>query len=269
MTLWRKWGSFSLVGMFFFFVEPLTGVSQTNVETTQEPMEYVIENIQGSNVQVLEEGQNLWEPAQEGQVLEAGDEIKVGDKSQADLMLQSETSIHLSEQTDLKVDEISANQDGGFFSRMKVLTGIILADVKKNLQASHSSFEVESNGVICGVRGTAFEVRAQGSDTAQISTYEGKVEVSNGGESHMVPAGNFSSFSHGKLRSQRLLDRLEIQRFQRWRVFRQVLMKKRIQRLADIRSHRRQLWHRLHPYPRDRRFKRDKKLLPKNHPFRS
>lgn len=263
-----KW--FFLVEAAFFFI--LVGAPRAHSQTpadsgAPQPVEYVIEDIQGSNVQVLEEGQSQWEPAQEGQVLESGDEIRTGAGSQANLMLQAETSIHLNEQTDMKVDQISANTDGGFLSHLKILAGMVLADVKKNLQDSHSSFEVESNGVICGVRGTAFEVNAQADGTAQVLTHEGKVEVSNGGESHMVAAGNFSSFYRGRLRSQRLLDRMETQRFQRWRAFRQVLYKKHFQRLSDIRMHRRQLWHRRHPHSKQRERRREEEKVRRIHPM--
>lgn len=254
-----KVGSYNpmpLAGMAFLLAFlPLAAKSQTVDDSGPQPIEYVIEDVQGPNVQVMEEGQGQWEPAQEGQVLESGDEIRTGAGSQANLMMQSETSVHLNELTDMKVDQIASNPDGGFLSRLKVLAGMVLADVKKNLQESHSSFEVESNGVICGVRGTAFEVNAQTDGTAQILTHEGKVEVANGGETHMVTAGNFSSFYRGHLRSQRVLDRMEVQRFQRWRAFRQNLYRKHSQRLADIRMHRRAVWHRRHPHPnrKDRR----------------
>ncbi|HTC21489.1 MAG TPA: FecR family protein [bacterium] len=211
-----------------------------------EPVEYVLEDIQGT-VQVLEDGAKNWEAAQEGQVLETGDEIKVGDSSEATLTLQSETTVHLSAGTDMKVEQIEANQTNGFLSHLQVLAGSLLADVKKHLEESQSSFEIESNGVVCGVRGTAFEVNAVG-DTAEVSTHEGSVEVGNGTESHMVAAGNFSSFQRGRFLMQRRLDRSEMDRFQKWRAFRQVVWKKRLQRLADIRAHRRAPWKRHHPH---------------------
>jgi ferric-dicitrate binding protein FerR (iron transport regulator) len=170
----------------------------------------------------------------------------VGKDSEASLMLETETSVHLSENSDLKIKEIGANKSGGFVSRLLFMTGKLLADVKKNLQSSNSTFEVEANGVVCGVRGTAFEVNVSGDDS-QVSTHEGKVEVSGGNDSHLVEAGNFSSFKKGRFQLLRRLDRMDIQRFQRWRALRQVIRQKRIQRLAAIRSHVRQPWRRLHP----------------------
>jgi ferric-dicitrate binding protein FerR (iron transport regulator) len=235
-------------GMVILFLTPLMGVSQTaDTAAKTDPMEYVIEDIHGSKVQVLEEGETQWETAVEGQAVDSGDEIKVGEGSEATLVLENETSVHLSEKSDMKIENIAVNQTGGFLSRLQVLAGLLLADVKKNLQDSHSTFEVESNGVVCGVRGTAFEVNAQG-DSSQVSTHEGKVEVSSGNESHVVTAGNASSFQRGKFLSLRRLERSEIERFQKWRTFRQVVRQKRLQRIAEIQNHKRQPWIRKHPH---------------------
>lgn len=234
------------VGLSAFLSFPVNGISQSDgtKSTAAESVEYVIEDIQG-NVQVLEEGAKDWEAAEEGQVVESGDEVKVGDDGEATLMLQSETSIHLTAGSDTKVDQVEANNTGGFLSHLEVFAGTVLADVKKHLEESHSSFEVESNGVVCGVRGTAFEVTAQ-DGTAQVATHEGSVAVGNGTESHVVEAGNFSEFQRGKFRLSRKLDRREMERFQRWREFRKRVLKKRLKRLEDIRNHRRAAWVRKH-----------------------
>jgi ferric-dicitrate binding protein FerR (iron transport regulator) len=241
---------------------PFSSVSRADDQAAPmraEPVEYVVEDIQGA-VQVLEDGAKDWEAAEEGQVVEAGDEIKVGENSEATLTLQSETSVHLNAGTDMKIEQIEANQTNGFLSHLQVFAGSLLADVKKHLEESHSTFEIESNGVVCGVRGTAFEVNAVG-DTAEVSTHEGSVAVGNGTETHMVDAGNFSSFQRGRFLMQRRLDGSEIGRFQKWRAFRQHVWKKRLQRLADIRAHRRAPWKRHHAHLRRALLRR--KLLEK------
>lgn len=234
-------------GFLLFWALPLPGMTESDKTAPgTEPAEYTIEEIQGSHVQVLEDGETQWEAAVEGQVVDAGDEVKVGDGSEVSLMMGTETSVHLYENSDLKIDKLSTNKTGGFFSHLQMLAGRLLADVKKNLQDSQSSFEVESNGVVCGVRGTAFEVSAQGGDS-QVSTHEGKVEVTGDGQSHMVSAGNFSAFKKGKFQLLRRLDRMETQRFQRWRTLRPLIRQKRLQRLIAIRNHARQPWMRKHP----------------------
>ncbi len=234
--------SFSLVIAFSY---PYESHSQTL--KNNNPAEYIVEDIHGNNVQVLEGGTKEWEQTQEGQVLENGDEIKTGTDSEATLMLQSETSVHLSPGSDLKVGQVEPNENSGFVSRLELLFGGILADVKKNLQDSHSTFEVDSNGVVCGVRGTAFEVETKG-DNVLASTHEGNVEVTgSNGVSRTVSAGTASSFQRGMFRLERRLDRKQIERFEKWREFRGFVMKKRMRRIEALRHHLRKPWKRRHP----------------------
>ena len=55
--LWLKICSVVSVVSFLFILSPLKGVSETdNAAAGSEPVEYVVEDIQGSNVQVLEAG---------------------------------------------------------------------------------------------------------------------------------------------------------------------------------------------------------------------
>lgn len=212
---------------------------------SSDPVEYIVEDIQGPNVKVMEENSNTWDAAQEGQVLETGDEIKVGDNSEATLTMQSDTQVHLSADTDLKVGQIEPNADNGFFSRLVVIAGTILADVKKNLMDSHSSFEVEAGGVVCGVRGTAFEVSNNNGDVETL-THEGQVAMSSGGETHLVSAGNASSFHGGRFWGVRRLRPEEINRFKKWRAFRIRVRRERLRRIRDIRAGRRAAWVRRH-----------------------
>ena len=119
-------------GIVILLLMPLIGASQTaDTIAKTDLVEYVVEDIQGSNVQVLEEGETQWETVVEGQVVDSGDEIKVGEGSEATLVLKNETSVHLSEKSDMKVEKIVSNETGGFLSRLKVLAGLLLADVKK------------------------------------------------------------------------------------------------------------------------------------------
>lgn len=254
LTSFRN-GAVLTLGMLLVFTSPLKGMAQ--IQNNAEPAEYVLEDIQGPNIQVKEDGSNEWLPAQEGQVLEFGDEVKTGDNTTAALMLQSDTSVQISADSDLKVEQVVANNTGGFFSRLMVVTGQVLADVKKHLEESHSTFEVESNGVVCGVRGTAFEVSVNG-DNVQTSIHEGKVEVlGQNGESHMVEAGNASSFQRGRFRMQRRLDRREMDRFQKWRVRRQLVFQKRFKRMQDIRNHKRLPWVRKHFHAKKKLLRRE------------
>jgi hypothetical protein len=228
---------------FLIFSIPIGGECQAADpgNAAPEPVQYVLEDIQGSGVQVLETGADQWAPGQEGEVLESGDELKTGPDSQATLMLQSDTSVQVSPNSDVKIDQIADNRQGGFFSKIKITAGRLLADVKKHLDESQSTFEVEANGVVCGVRGTAFEVNAQGDDV-QTLTHEGTVDVKSGDRDNLVQAGNAYSFRRGRFIGQRLLDQDEVGRFGRWRATRAQVFEKHRLRLENIRKGLRKSW---------------------------
>jgi hypothetical protein len=228
---------------FLIFSIPIGGECQAADpgNAGPEPVQYVLEDIQGSDVQVLETGADQWAAGQEGEVLESGDELKVGADSQATLMLQSDTSVQVSPNSDVKIDQIADNHQGGFFSKLKITAGQLLADVRKHLDESQSTFEVEANGVVCGVRGTAFEVNAQG-DEVQALTHEGTVEVKTAGQDNLVQAGNAYSFRRGRFVGQRLLDQDEMSRFAKWRAYRAQVFEKHRLRLENIRKGVRKAW---------------------------
>ncbi len=252
-----KWALPVLLFAVAFMGHPSAGIPQTQDQA--QPVEYVIEDIKGQDVQVLEDGSKSWTPAQEGQEVESGDQVKTGNNCEATLTLESDTTVHMDPNSTLKVDQVVSNDAGGFLSRLEMLAGNLLADVKKNLQESHSTFEVSANGVVCGVRGTAFEVGWDGTDL-RTATHEGKVEVvDQDHQSHFVEAGNVSLFNRGHFRLQRRMERLESQRFQQWRQYRKAVFQKRLQRLKDIREHRRQAWRRQAPHPKGhgRRFEKN------------
>jgi hypothetical protein len=240
--------------------------AQTNNVSSGDPVEYVIEDIKGSSVQVLEENSKTWDNAQEGQTLESGDEIKVGDNSETTLTMQSDTQVHLSANSDLKVGQIEPNTTNGFFSHLVVLAGVILSDVKKNLLESHSSFEIEANGVVCGVRGTAFEVSNVNGNVVT-ATHEGSVETISGGQSHYVTAGSASTFRGGRYQGIRQLRPAEMNRFKQWRSVRARIGAKRMQRIRAIRSGRRQAWTRRHGRSPIRQQRRDQNRKRLNRPF--
>jgi ferric-dicitrate binding protein FerR (iron transport regulator) len=218
------------------------------------PVEYVLEDLQG-NVQVREAGTSSWVRAEEGQVLEGGDQVRTGDQGKATLSLAGETNLQLGPKGDLTVEEISGNGQGGFVSRLKLLTGKFLADVKKNITASRSTFEVEAGGVVCGVRGTVFEIEAD-PERFDLCVHEGGVQIQEGKEHRLVKGGQAARYRLGRFLLLRKLDRREGARFHEWRKFRRVVLAKRLQRLEDIRKNIREPWKRRHH--------RQKAMLQKN-----
>lgn len=188
---------------------------------------YFIVDIEGAgDVQVLKEGQALWKKVQVGARLEEGDQISVGDDTEVVLSLKSETLVHLDEGTEMRVSQLVQNQNNGFLSRLKLLGGAVLSDVKKQLSQTNSQFEVDAGGVVCGVRGTVFETSVNGSQV-QTSTGEGVVEVTTAKGSQRVTAGQTCSASKGEVFSLRSFNAQTRGRFKSWLKVRQRLQEKR------------------------------------------
>jgi hypothetical protein len=207
----------------FLIHSPLSADIESSLELL--PV-YFIAVVQGEgNVQVLKEGETQWRKAGEGTRLEEGDRILAGDDTEVILSLQSETLIHLDEDTEMTVARLEGNNSDGFISRLRLLTGSLLCDVKKNLSQSGSKFEVDAGGVVCGVKGTVFEV-ASNSDPVRILTEEGEVQVKSAGGSRLVPAGDTCWASKGRFPSLYPSSEKTKARFQAWRDIRHKILQK-------------------------------------------
>jgi hypothetical protein len=215
----------------------LPALSQANPTETPEPLEYVIEDLKGT-VLIIESGSTQPEQAEDEQTIEEGDEIITKSGSQASLVLDEDTMFRLSENSDVKVGQLRPQTPQGFISRLQLEAGRILSEVEK-LQESHSTFEVSSGGVVCGVRGTAFEVQDQGG-VVQTSTFHGVVEMNKGGQVQQVGANQHSTFSlrKGGFLPQRPLRPEERQRYQNWQKRMPYIRKRQAERMEALRAMR-------------------------------
>jgi hypothetical protein len=214
---------------FFLLVFSFSPGAKADIEPSAQDVitEYFIVDVEGAgDVQILKEGQTEWQGAHVGSRLEEGDQISVGGDTEAVLSLKSETVVHLDEGTKMSVARLEENQTNGFLSRLTLLTGAILSDVRKHLSENNSQFEVESGGVVCGVRGTVFEV-ANNDGAVQTSTDEGVVDLKTPKGTRQVAAGQTCSTSKSGVSSIRPSDNQTKGRFQAWRQIRRHLGQKR------------------------------------------
>lgn len=202
-----------------------------HAETTS-PLQYSVEDLQGHASLIKADG--TLEDVKEGTPVGPGEQIQLDSDAQAVLMLNEETSVQLGPGTRLWVSQLEITPQNGFFSRLKLLGGRILSQVQK-LGVSRSTFEVEAGGVVCGVRGTLFEVELQGEDL-EARTQEGEVVVASNGKDESVKAGRALAYRRGLLRMRRRLDRVETDRFLKWKTFRMSIREKRLKRLHGIKS---------------------------------
>ncbi len=162
---------------------------------TPEPLEYVVEEAKGT-VLLVQNGNPQPVALEEEEMVQQGDEIITKEDSQATLSLDENTLIRLGPDSDLHINALAPNETNGFISLLELAGGKIMSDVE-HLADRQSSFEVTSGGVVCGVRGTAFEVEKQGQEV-QTNTFRGVVEMKKDHYVQKVKANEHLAFSFRK-----------------------------------------------------------------------
>jgi ferric-dicitrate binding protein FerR (iron transport regulator) len=84
------------------------------------------------------------------------------------------------------------------------------------LGQSGSSYEVESGGVVCGVRGTVFEVSNNGGDV-EATTHEGAVELKGTNGTQTVKAGETCHCHHGQSQWKKPYTSRVMNRYTAWK----------------------------------------------------
>ncbi|HXL72287.1 MAG TPA: FecR family protein, partial [bacterium] len=193
-----------------------TTVDTPQPTPTETPaLEYSIEDIKGTALILLDDT-TVPESAVEGESVQVGDELITKDNSEMTIALNDNTLVYVEADTQIKVADLEPNISQGFTSRIELLLGNILSEVEK-LNESKSSFEIEAGGVVCAVRGTAFEVQKQG-DNVSTSTFHGNVEMEKDGHTQTVPAYEHSTYSlkNARFSAQRDLRPSEIKHYRAW-----------------------------------------------------
>jgi hypothetical protein len=213
-------------------LSPTPLFTQPPTPTATPLLQYSIEDIKGTAL-IIPLDATVPETAEEGETVEAGDELLTKDDSEMTLALNDNTMIHVSANSQIKVLDLTPNTTQGFSSRIELILGNILSEVEK-LNESESSFEVEAGGVVCGVRGTAFEVQNQGGNVST-STFHGVVEMKKDGLTQNVNVNEHSTFSLKKsnFSSQRHLSLAEKNHYKIWVKTKAVVQKKRENRMNN------------------------------------
>ncbi len=124
------------------------------------------------DVEVRHAGATTFAPAADGDVVNAGDEIRTGERSRAVLTYFEGSTVTLEPSTVLLV-ESAESRSGGTVVRMLQLAGRTWHVVTK-LASPGSRYEVETPASTASVRGTEFEVSVVMAETT-ITTAEGAV----------------------------------------------------------------------------------------------
>ncbi len=119
--------------------------------------------------------------------LGVADRIVTGKDGHAFLQFREGGTVEVGPKSDVQVSELEEGKD--FKAKFNLAFGRLKSIVRK-LTTPSSKYEVESGGVVAGVRGTQFEVVAD-PDTKQVraNTYEGTIFTSSDGVVQNVAKG--------------------------------------------------------------------------------
>jgi hypothetical protein len=122
------------------------------------------------------------------QAVEKDDRIVTGKDGTAYLQIRSGGTIEISPKSDVKVEKFEADPKA-LKARFKLAFGRMRTVLKK-FASSRSTFEIEAGGVVCGVRGTAFEVdHDKDKKNVRAKTFEGSVWAKAQGKETVVDKG--------------------------------------------------------------------------------
>lgn len=126
-----------------------------------------------------------WTTSQIGDILEAGDAARTGEESWLEFRFSDNTLLRLQADSEIFLKALDTYDDGSRRTVVELRKGKVWAVVEEG-----SPFEVETLGLVAGVRGTKFRVDApEGDEPALLKTFEGDVAGITGFETFEVGSG--------------------------------------------------------------------------------
>ncbi len=130
-------------------------------------------------VQVKKGGEGNWSPARPNSILSEKDQIRVAAKSRAELILDNQSVMRLSENTVLslqKLEEERASQKDT--TKVNLLAGKLWTRTAKLFNPA-SRYDVQTPTAIAGVQGTVYQINVGDDRSTTIQVYQGAVNVYN------------------------------------------------------------------------------------------
>jgi outer membrane protein assembly factor BamB len=115
-----------------------------------------------------------WAPVDTGASVPVGSSIRTGKDSYCEIQFGKTGSARIQENTTIILGEVALAAAKNAVG-VKLVSGTIACKVNK--LAAKDRFQVRTQTVVCGVRGTQFLVRSEGTDRTAIAVKEGKVAL--------------------------------------------------------------------------------------------
>jgi hypothetical protein len=143
----------------------------------------VVENFLGTAE--IQKAESEWVASQVGDVLGAGDAARTGAESWLEFRFSDNTLLRLQADSELFLKSLDTFADGSKRTVVELRRGKVWAVIEDG-----SPFEIETPGLVAGVRGTKFRVDApEGDAPPLIKTFEGDVAGITGFEVFEVASG--------------------------------------------------------------------------------
>ena len=147
-------------------------------ETQVRANKGVITYLEGP-VQVKRSGEAQWSSARPNMILLENDQIKVPGQSRAELILDNQSVLRLSENTLLTIDKLEEEKTTKKeTARMDISAGKLWVRMAKLFNPA-SRYDVKSPTVIAGVQGTVYQIMVAGDQSTTIQVFQGAVNIYN------------------------------------------------------------------------------------------
>ena len=153
-------------------------VSRAQVQAAPSPIAGKAVQVEGE-VQVSHDGQDKFQPLEEGSPVFASDLIKTEDNSRVKILFSDDSIIVVGPESSFQISENVYASGKNRQSIFKLIKGKIRVMVTKHLAASGSKYEIQTTTAVTGVRGTHFAIEARSDDETNVFTIEGELNVRN------------------------------------------------------------------------------------------
>jgi hypothetical protein len=126
-----------------------------------------------------------------------GETLTTAKDAKATVRLFDGSELQVKPETKVVLAKVQKSGAADKVLKFKLLLGKLFASVQK-LASSKSSFEIEAGGVVCGVRGTQYEVDYDGHEHVDLFVHEGNVWANAGGNTFQYGPGGAGHFTDGK-----------------------------------------------------------------------
>ena len=177
-----------ILALIILVASTLVGCSQASSSPSISSALTILSITEGT-VYVMKAGTDSWIEAQVGMSLEAGDSIKTGEDSGAQITFFDGSTIELQAGTEIEVVTLDFSAETGSTTiTLEQTIGTTISRVTKLLDPA-SSYEIETPTGVAAVRGSSMLVQVFPDSSVEVINLEGEIWVTSNGVELQIPEG--------------------------------------------------------------------------------